>query len=370
MVVQQHVVQPRATTGSASCSTSSNHRSSSNSSRRQHLRTVCQAVQSPAAAEAARAIIKVPSSIHEVDNGKILGFGADLSEDHPGYNDEEYKARRVMIANIARQHEIGQPIPRIEYTPEEVGVWGTALDRLEELFPSHACAEFLASYPALGFRKDAVPQLQDISEILQKRTGWTVRPVAGLMHPRDFLAGLAFRYFHSTQYMRHASKPMYTPEPDVVHELIGHVPMLADPAYCDMVQAIGQASLGADERTIWHLTKVYWYTVEFGVVREGCEIKAFGAGVLSSYGELAHMREGNPELAPFDPFAPQPKMSYKDGYQKKYFVLDSFQEGARQLKEYAAHLKAERVKATSSSSSEGSAGGAASNGSNGHVSTR
>jgi phenylalanine-4-hydroxylase len=76
------------------------------------------------------------------------------------------------------------------------------------------------------------------------------------MHPRDFLAGLAFRYFHSTQYMRHASKPMYTPEPDVVHELIGHVPMLADPAYCDMVQAIGQASLGADEKTIWHLTKV------------------------------------------------------------------------------------------------------------------
>jgi phenylalanine-4-hydroxylase len=288
---------------------------------------------------AAQTSVKVPRSIEDVDNGKILGFGADLSEDHPGYQDQEYKQRRVMIANIAREHEVCDPIPRVEYTPEEVEVWGTAITKLKALFPTHACREYNRSVGMFNFREDEVPQLQDISETLKAATGWQVRPVAGLMHPRDFLNGLAFRYFHSTQYMRHASKPMYTPEPDVVHELIGHVPMLADPTFADMVQQIGEASLGADEKQIWHLTKVYWYTVEFGVVREGSDIKAFGAGILSSYGELEYMGKGIADLAPLDPFKPQPKMSYKDGYQKKYFVLDSFESGLQQLRDYAAYLK-------------------------------
>ncbi|WIA37157.1 hypothetical protein OEZ86_014117 [Tetradesmus obliquus] len=291
------------------------------------------------ASSSAPSIVKIPRSIHEVDNGKILGFGAELSEDHPGFHDEAYKQRRVMIANIARQHEVGEPIPRIDYTPEEVAVWGTALSKLKALFPSHACAEFNAALPKFNFREDEVPQLQDISEVLQQSSGWQVRPVAGLMHPRDFLNGLAFKYFHSTQYMRHASKPHYTPEPDVVHELIGHVPMLADPTFAEMVQAIGVASLGADEKQIWHLTKVYWYTVEFGVVREAGDIKAFGSGILSSFGELEYMGQGRAELAPFDPFSAQPKMSYKDGYQKRYFVLDSFQTGLDQLRQFAASIK-------------------------------
>eukprot|EP00775_Hariotina_reticulata_P012296 gene12296-12432_t len=146
-----------------------------------------------------------------------------------------------------------------------------------------------------NFREDEVPQLQDISDTLQQATGWQVRPVAGLMHPRDFLNGLAFKYFHSTQYMRHGT--------------------------------IGEASLGADDKLIWHLTKVYWYTVEFGVVKEGGGIKAFGSGILSSYGELEYMGQGTAELVPFDPAKVQPKMSYKDGYQKRYFVLDSFEVG-------------------------------------------
>lgn len=286
--------------------------------------------------------IRIPKSIHDVDNGKILGFGGDLSDEHPGFHDDEYKQRRVMIANLARQHEIGEVIPRIEYSPQEVQVWATALGKLTRLFPTHACKEYLRTYKLFNFREDAVPQLQDMSDVLQSTTGWTIRPVAGLMHPRDFLAGLAFKHFHSTQYMRHYSMPNYTPEPDVVHELIGHVPMLADPACSELVQAIGVASLGADEKTIWHLTKVYWYTVEFGVVREDGEIRAFGAGILSSYGELEHMRSGAATLEPFDPFAPQPKMSYKDGYQKRYFVLDSFDDGAAKLKSYAASIQLPR----------------------------
>ncbi|GBF97155.1 chloroplast phenylalanine hydroxylase [Raphidocelis subcapitata] len=286
-------------------------------------------ISSTAAAAAARApapapLVRVPTSIAEVDNGSILGFGADLAPDHPGYHDEAYKRRRVAIAELARAHKIGEPIPRIDYSPEEVAVWGLALRELRRLFPTHACAEFNHTLPLLDFREDEIPQLQDISDALTAASGWKIRPVAGLMHPRDFLNGLAFKYFHSTQARGGGAG------------LIGHVPMLADPDFAAMVQAIGRASLGADERTIWHLTKCYWYTVEFGVVREGGGVKAFGAGILSSYGELQWMASGAAELAAFDPYAPQPKMSYKDGYQRRYFALDSFQEGARLLQRYAA----------------------------------
>lgn len=172
--------------------------------------------------------------------------------------------------------------------------------------------------------------------MLQAHTGWALRPVAGLMHPRDFLAGLAFRHFHSTQYIRHGSRPEYTPEPDLVHEALGHLPMLLNPDFAAMAQAIGEASLDATEAQIWHLTKVYWYTVEFGAVREGAEHKAFGAGILSSIDELEHFGAGRAEFAPFDPACPQPKMSYKDGVQQRYFVLDGFREGTRQLRAYAA----------------------------------
>ncbi|KAL3160002.1 hypothetical protein ABBQ38_010389 [Trebouxia sp. C0009 RCD-2024] len=235
-------------------------------------------------------------------------------------------------------HCRGEPIHRIQYTAEEIKTWGTVLTELTKLYPQHACQEFQRNFPMFNFRQDEVPQLEDMSRILKSATGWQIRPVAGLLHPRDFLNGLAFRTFHSTQYVRHHSQPMYTPEPDVCHELLGHVPMLADSAYCDLVQNIGVASLTADEKQIWHLTKLYWFTVEFGVVREGDQIKGFGAGVLSSYGELQHMASGKAKMVDFDPFVPQPKMSYKDGYQKQYFVLNSFQEGAKQLLDYCLSI--------------------------------
>ncbi|MEW5299924.1 MAG: hypothetical protein WDW36_002894 [Sanguina aurantia] len=259
-------------------------------------------------------VVFVPRSIHEVDNGRLLGFGADLAADHPGFHDEEYKQRRVDIARLAFSHEIGQPIPRVEYTAEEAATWGSVMRELEQLFPAHACSTFLQAYPQFGFSPDTVPQLCDVSEVLQRATGWRIRPVAGLMHPRDFLAGLAFRTFHSTQYMRHTRQPGYTPEPDLCHELLGHVAMLADPAYAKMVEAIGVASLGASDKEIWHLTKVYWYTVE-----------------------------GGAELLPLDPVALQPKMSYKDGFQKAYYVLEGFEQGTRKLQEWARQSTRDRT---------------------------
>jgi phenylalanine-4-hydroxylase len=290
----------------------------------------------------------IPASIADVDNGSILGFGPDLAPDHPGFGDAAYAGRRAAIAAAARSHVAGSPPPIVPYTPAETAVWAEVLTKLSHLAPQSACAEYLAAAPRLGFSPTSIPQLADVAATLHASgSRWSIRPVAGLMHPRDFLAGLAFRTFHSTQYVRHASRPDYTPEPDVCHELIGHVPMLLDPDYGDMVAAMGVASLGAPDAAVWRLTRVYWHTVEFGVVLEGASKtpKAFGAGILSSPGELAHFASGVATLTPLDPFAKLPRMAYKDGYQQEYFTLPSFAEGAELLRAYAAETTPADVRA-------------------------
>lgn len=160
-----------------------------------------------------------------------------------------------------------------------------------------------------------------------------------MLSSRDFLAGLAFRVFHSTQYIRHDAKPMYTPEPDICHELLGHVPLFANKEFAEFSQEIGLASLGASDEDVERLATCYWFSIEYGLCRQHDGIKAYGAGLLSSFGELQYCLGEKPEIKAFDPAVTGLQSYPVTKFQPIYFVADSFVSAKEQMREFAAKLK-------------------------------
>lgn len=286
-----------------------------------------------------------PRRMADLDSfaAKTLEYGGELSADHPGFTDDVYRARRAEITAIASTYRSGREIPRIAYTEQENSTWRAVYTQLKHLYPTHACREHQHVFPLLeqncGYGPDAIPQLEDVSQFLRECTGFTLRPVMGLLSSRDFLNGLAFRVFHSTQYIRHHSKPFYTPEPDVCHELLGHVPLFADRAFASFSQEIGLCSLGASDADIDKLATIYWFTIEFGLCRQDGQLRAYGAGLLSSFGELEYCLSGQPETHPFE-CAKTSVQSYPiTQFQPLYFVADSFHDAQARVRQYSATLK-------------------------------
>jgi phenylalanine-4-hydroxylase len=261
-------------------------------------------------------------------------YVVELESDHPGFSDAEYRGRRDVIARLAPPITEYAPPQAVEYTETERATWATAFDRLTALYPTHACVEFTEVIGDLGYSSDAIPQLPDVSRFLDSKTGFRLQAVAGLVSARQFLGKLSQRVFCATQYIRHHSQPLYTPEPDIVHELMGHAPMLAIPEFADLSQKIGEGSLTADERQIDQLATLYWFTIEYGVLRAGDRDRAYGAGLLSSFGELDHALSGDVEIRQFDPWQAKDTTYPITTYQPLLWYVESIGEAFEKMDEF------------------------------------
>ncbi len=223
----------------------------------------------------------------------------ELDRDHPGFTDADYRRRRDEIARLALEYVEGDPVPRISYTEQEHDVWRTVWSRLQPLFTRYAAREVHEGVEAARLSTERVPQLEDVNQLLVP-TGFRMLPVAGLIDGGVFLGHLGRGIFLSTQYMRHHSRPLYTPEPDVIHELVGHAMTLVHPLFAELNRWFGQAVEGMEDvGRLRGMLRAYWYTLEFGAVREGDTLKVLGAGLLSSFGELGRF-ETEAQLRPLD----------------------------------------------------------------------
>lgn len=247
-----------------------------------------------------------------------------LDADHPGFHDPVYRRRRDEIAQAAIEYRDGDAAPAIAYTAEEQEVWREVWRHLDPLHARYACREYREAAARVALSRTVIPQLREVNEIIEPLHGFRMLPVAGLVTAGAFLEKLGRSVFLSTQYMRHHSVPLYTPEPDVVHELIGHAATFAHPDFVRLNRAFGRAAMAAAPQDIEAIGRLYWYTLEFGVVRENGELKVYGAGLLSSFGELGRF-ERQERLAEWDVEAIAASPYDPTRYQERLFVAPSFE---------------------------------------------
>jgi phenylalanine-4-hydroxylase len=254
----------------------------------------------------------------------------ELDEGHPGFADPVYRARRNAIAAASVGHRRGDPVPHVQYTEAEHGVWQTVSEQLAPKHSRYACREYREAAARLALPTDEVPQLADVTRRLETLTSFSVSPVPGLVPTRTFYGSLAERTFLSTQYVRHPSVPLYTPEPDIIHEIIGHANFLASRLMADLYEEAGRASLRAESpEALDFFSRVFWFTVEFGVLWEAGELRTYGSGILSSFGELDHFRQA--EIRPWN-LPAMGRQSYDiTVYQPVLFAARSFQHALDEL---------------------------------------
>jgi phenylalanine-4-hydroxylase len=215
------------------------------------------------------------------------------------------------------------------YTAQDHGVWRTLFERQKKLLADRACRQFVAGMQALPIAADQIPDFRRLNDVLHARTGWQVVAVPGLVPDDVFFGHLANRRFPSGNFIRKPHQLDYLEEPDVFHDVFGHVPMLMDPVMADFIQAYGKGGLRAQALgTLEQLARVYWYTVEFGLVRESGSpagaLRLYGAGLASSFTEATYCLESPaPQRIGFDLERVMRTRYRIDDFQETYFVLDS-----------------------------------------------
>ena len=224
-----------------------------------------------------------------------------LSSNHPGLHDPIYRQRRTDFYKLALQHrEQNKPLPIIDYTESENAIWSKINQQLAKAHQEKACSIYLRGKERLGLSANQLPQISLLNEQLMNSHQVSLAPAEGVIDDRGFFRYLANRTMPCTIFLRHDGDPNYTPEPDIVHDVLGHVPPLMDPEYAELMQLIGLAASNANEKDLVAWARVYWFSIEFGLIQEGDDLKVFGAGLLSSSGEMEYCFSNEVERRPFE----------------------------------------------------------------------
>jgi len=223
------------------------------------------------------------------------------------------------------------------YTEEQHGVWAELVGRVLPELERHAAREYLDGFEIIGLRNNRLPNLTAISAQLEPRTGWNSTPVSGFLPAPAFFEMLAMRRFPTTTWLRGRTSLEYTPEPDIFHDVLGHVPMHAHPVFADLLEHYGRVcAFISDAGVLEKLGRLFWYTVEFCVIRQQGEIKVYGSGLISSHGECKHVIEGHCAIREFELEEVLKTPVKVDELHKLLFAVSSFDQA------YEAMYEAER----------------------------
>lgn len=257
-------------------------------------------------------------------------YGSIVQTNHPGAHDAAYRARVQGLVEASRA--AWPAIPEYPYAPEEHALWAFLSELLVRLQDRYACRAYLEGREKLALPMDRVPQLDVVSARLEEETGFMLAPVGGLLEKSEFLSALRFKVMRCTPYLRHPAFPFFTPEPDIVHELRGHVPMFMHPPFVELSTAIGEAAHRAveagNEEILDLIGLFYWYTVEYGLIREDGELKVFGSGNNGGLQDLLRSVDPTVEKRPFSLEAIRELSIDYDEPQQVFFVAESYEQVA------------------------------------------
>lgn len=215
---------------------------------------------------------------------------------------------------------------RFSYSAEEDAVWGTLFSRQMDDLQGRATPEFFEGVEALGLTRSHVPQIGDVDRRLADLTGAGVTGVPAIIPPAEFFGLLAQRRFPVATFLRRREDMDYIEEPDIFHEVFGHCPLLTNPAYCDFIERFGKIAVRLGKGYSWRLFRLFWFTVEFGMIHTPEGLRAYGAGIVSSPSEAEHATSGRAEMRDFD-LIEVLRLPYRiDIVQPVYFVIDSFEQ--------------------------------------------
>jgi phenylalanine-4-hydroxylase len=227
------------------------------------------------------------------------------------------------------------------YTDDQHETWAELVSRRMPQLARHAAEEYLEGFAIIGLRADRLPNLSEISLRLNPRTGWSTIPVSGFMPGPAFFAMLASRQFPTTTWLRKRDSLEYTPEPDIFHDVFGHVPMHAHPVFADFLAHYGELCAGIkDEAILERIGRLFWYTVEFGLIRQHGRVKVYGSGLISSNGECTNVLEGRCEVRDFSLPAVLDTPVQVDQMHSVLFALESFDQIYESLQQVSARLAA------------------------------